>query len=611
MTSPLLEIQNLSIRLKVPSGVLHAVRNASLTLNRGEALGIVGESGSGKSLTAMALMRLLPKVANVEFDTLKFDGTDLGEVPEATFTRDYLGPRLSMIFQEPMTSLNPVYTIGRQLTEASVRIGRMTNAQANTRALELLDRVGIPNPKARMAQYPHQLSGGQRQRVMIAMALMLEPELLIADEPTTALDATIQTQIMTLLNDLRREMNMGMILITHDLAVVSENVDRVAVMYGGEIVESGRSGDVLAAPAHPYTRALLTAIPHMGGEPKRLGAIPGTVPALLQPPKGCVFAARCAHAEPRCATERPPRQGSDNHHRLCILTEKTLAELPPAVPSDPLPKREMAHEAVLEARHVSRVFHSRSGLFGPRHEIRAVDDISLSLKRGETLALVGESGSGKTTLSRLLLGLDTPTSGEILLDGQPVEAMDGLRRADLVQPIFQDPYSSLNPRRTLAEIIARPLALRGMGTARERQLKARELMERVRLPERLMHSYPSQLSGGQRQRVAIARALVTSPEILVCDEPTSALDVSVQAQILNLLVDLQAELGLTCLLITHDMAVVHQIASRVAVMLDGKIVEEGPAAELLANPKNAYTRTLLDAAPQFRPTETPTMEATS
>lgn len=611
MPQPLLKIDNLSVRLAVPSGELHAVRNVSLTLNRGEALGIVGESGSGKSLTAMALMRLLPKAATVAFDNLIFDGTDLSQVAEASFTNNFLGPRLSMIFQEPMTSLNPVYSIGRQLIEASLRGGRMSKAQAIDRALALLDRVGIPNPKTRMTQYPHQLSGGQRQRVMIAMALMLEPELLIADEPTTALDATIQTQIMALLDELRREMNMAMILITHDLAVVSENVDRVSVMYGGEIIESGRSGDVLATPAHPYTRALLTAIPHMGDKPKRLGAIPGTVPALLQPPQGCVFASRCAHAEAQCVHTRAARQGDENHHWQCILTDKMRAELPAAVSTDALPRRELADEVVLEARNVSRVFQARNGFFGARYEIRAVDGVSLSLQRGETLALVGESGSGKTTLSRLLLGLDTPTSGDILLGGQPVADLDGLDRADLIQPIFQDPYSSLNPRRTLAEIIARPLALRGIGSARERQIKAREVMDLVRLPDRLMHSYPSQLSGGQRQRVAIARALVRSPEILVCDEPTSALDVSVQAQILNLLVDLQTELGLTCLLITHDMAVVHQIASRVAVMLEGKLVEEGPAMELMANPKHDYTRTLLAAAPRFRPTTTPRMEATS
>jgi len=393
--------------------------------------------------------------------------------------------------------------------------------------------------------------------------------------------------------------------------LMSQNVDQVSVMYGGEIVEEGLSGSVLASPAHPYTKALLAAIPQMTSEPKRLGAIPGTVPALLHPPKGCVFAPRCAHARQICIDQRPPEQGPADHHRRCILTQDDLAALPRAKAGEALPKRVHHEEIVLEARNVSRVFYSRNGLFSPRHEIYAVDNVSLSLKRGETLALVGESGSGKTTLSRMLLGLDDPTSGEIILDGTPIAAMNGMRRAALVQPIFQDPYSSLNPRRTLGQIIARPLALRGEGTAAEHQQKAREQMERVQLPERLLHSYPSQLSGGQRQRVAIARALITSPEILVCDEPTSALDVSVQAQILNLLIDLQAELGLTCLLITHDMAVVHQIASRIAVMLDGKLVEEGTAEQVLQNPKNDYTRALLAAAPQFRPTESNRMEVTS
>ena len=512
---------------------------------------------------------------------------------------------MAMIFQEPMTSLNPVYTIGRQLTEASVRNGILDARAARRRALDLLDRVGIPDPETRLGQYPHQLSGGQRQRVMIAMALMQEPELLIADEPTTALDVTVQAQIMELLADLRREMGMAMILITHDLAVVARNVDRIAVMYAGEVVEQGTTEAVLRQPAHPYTRALLGAIPRLEGTPRRLQAIPGTVPSMMRIPDACIFAPRCAQARDVCHRAPPPEQGDDVHSRRCVLTDAEVAALDDDR-SEPLVRAAHTDEdVVLSARDVTRVFTSRRGLFGPPRETRAVDGVSLDIRRGETLALVGESGSGKSTLARILLGLDAPTSGEILLDGTPVAEMPPMRRAGLVQPIFQDPYSSLNPRRTLAEIIARPLALRGDGTAADRFARAKEMMERVRLPARLLHSYPSQLSGGQRQRVAIARALVTEPSMLICDEPTSALDVSVQAQILNLIAGLQRDLGLTCLLITHDMAVVHQVADRIAVMLNGRLVEEGTAERVLTAPESDYTRTLLAAAPRFEETKVP------
>ncbi|SMX43803.1 dipeptide ABC transporter ATP-binding protein [Actibacterium lipolyticum] len=611
--SKLLEINNLSVTLPLPGGQLHAVRDVSITLNRGEALGIVGESGSGKSMSALALMRLLPQRA-LQTGKMLFDGTDLTGLSDAQYAQQFLGHRIAMIFQEPMTSLNPVYTIGRQLTEAAVQFGSYTPTAARARALALLDRVGIPDPKARMAQYPHQLSGGQRQRVMIAMALMLEPELLIADEPTTALDVTVQAQILDLLADLRREMGMAMILITHDLAVVAEQTDRVAVMYGGEMIEEGTAKSVMAAPAHPYTQALLTAIPRMDGPPRRLGAIPGTVPSLMTPPKGCVFAPRCGFVRPDCLEARPPQLGDADHQRRCVLSDADRPTSAPAAPIRTDHAEVSGGEAVIAARDITQVFTSRKGMFGPKHEIRAVDGVSLTLKRGETLALVGESGSGKSTLARIMLGLSLPTSGTVEMLGRPVADLAPLERAALVQPIFQDPYSSLNPRRTLAEIIARPLTLRGEDDPEACAAKTRDAMEMVRLPARMLHSYPSQISGGQRQRVAIARALVTRPQALVCDEPTSALDVSVQAQILNLLDELQTELGLSCLVITHDMAVVHQVADRVAVMLNGKLVEEGGCDSVLRNPSSDYTARLLAAAPQFRPDEMtapPAQEATA
>ncbi|NNU79047.1 ABC transporter ATP-binding protein [Halovulum dunhuangense] len=602
---PLIEIEKLSVRLPVPTGWLHAVHGLSFTLDRGEALGIVGESGSGKSMTALALMRLLPRGARVEADAMRMDGRDLMSMSDRQFADTIQGNRIGMIFQEPMTSLNPVYTIGRQMTEAAIRLGRMDAQAARDRAIRLLDRVGIPDPAARMGQYPHQMSGGQRQRVMIAMALMLEPDLLIADEPTTALDVTVQAQIMDLLADLRRETGMAMILISHDLAVVSHATDRVAVMYGGEILEAGRASDVLRNARHPYSAALLRAIPTIDGPRQRLAAIPGTVASQMAPPTACVFAPRCAEVRPDCTQARPPVQADGDHWARCVLPGPGKLA---AAPAEPLPAAaDTSHaDLMIEARGVTKLYQLRSGIFGTKKEIRAVDDVSLTVRRGETLALVGESGSGKSTLARILLGLIPATAGEVRLQGQPIEGLSDTARARLVQPIFQDPYSSLNPRRTVAEIIARPLRLRGED-ASEALRRAREMMDLVRMPARLLHSYPLHLSGGQRQRVAIARAMINNPEVLICDEPTSALDVSVQAQILNLLVDLQADFGLTTLIITHDMAVVHQLANRVAVLLQGRLVEEGPAARVLTQPEAPYTRALLDAAPRFETRPAPGM----
>ncbi|SOH94377.1 peptide/nickel transport system ATP-binding protein [Monaibacterium marinum] len=598
--SKLLEINNLSVTLPLPGNTLHVVRDVSISLERGQTLGIVGESGSGKSMSALALMRLLPRSAIADATTMQLDGLDLRTLDDRNFTRQIAGPQIGMIFQEPMTSLNPVYTIGRQMTEGAVSRGLLSGKQVERKAIDLLERVGIPDPAGRMSQFPHQLSGGQRQRVMIAMTLMLDPTLLIADEPTTALDVTVQAQILDLLDDLRRERQMGMILISHDLAVVAERSDDVAVMYGGEIIERGDASGVLRAPAHPYTQSLMLAIPHLGMAPGRLGAIPGTVPSLVSPPKGCIFAPRCSYRREDCTTARPQMRDHDGQHSYrCVL------ETPPTRHAEVIPLRAAGTpvgQDVITATNINQVFETRKALFGAKRQIQALDDVSLSLKRGETLALIGESGSGKSTLARILLGLAQPTSGQVRMLDRPVAELAPQERAAFVQPIFQDPYSSLNPRRRLAEIIARPLQLRGEKDSKVLKQAVGEALDIVRLPQRLLHAYPSQLSGGQRQRVAIARALVTRPAALICDEPTSALDVSVQAQILNLLDDLKAEMGLTCLLITHDMAVVHQIADRVVVMLNGKVVEEGPAQQVLKTPTNDYTRNLLAAAPRFEMT---------
>ena len=596
----ILSVDDLEVVLHTAVGELKAVRGTSFDLKAGEAIGIVGESGSGKSMTALALMRLLPRVARLRANAITLEGIAIDSTDDREFAHSIAGQKISMIFQEPMTSLNPVYSIGRQLTEAAVQFAGRSPKAARARAIELLERVGIPDPVARLDQYPHQLSGGQRQRVMIAMALMNEPELIIADEPTTALDVTVQAQIMELLAELRREFGMAMILITHDLAVVASTVDKVAVMYGGEIVEKGPRRDVLSNPMHPYTRGLLACVPKMDDTPRRLGAIPGIVPALLGEVDFCVFSSRCAHVRDVCRTQRPPIQGDARRSYNCIMPPAEIDSLAPAQPNDEmLPPVVETGPALIEARGIHKFYHVKKGLFGEKKTLHAVNDVSLQIRRGETFALVGESGSGKTTLAKILLGLSPADGGDVLLDGQAVSAMDGRRRARLMQPIFQDPYSSLNPRHTIAQIIARPLDVHRIGDAASRKEAVLDVMGRVGLPDRVLHNYPSQMSGGQRQRVAIARALIMKPALLVCDEPTSALDVSVQAQILNLLADLQEDLGLTYLLITHNIAVVHQVASRIAVMHQGEIVEMGEARRILHAPEHDYTRALLSSVPEL------------
>ncbi len=544
-------------------------------------------------------MNLLPRSAMRTARTLRLLDHDLTRMPDAEFARTIAGQKIAMIFQEPMTSLNPVYPIGRQLTESVVRAGLMTETEARKRAVDLLDRVRMPDPSGRLDQYPHQFSGGQRQRIMIAMALMAEPDLIVADEPTTALDVTVQAEILRLMAELQRDLGMATILITHDLGVVAETVDRVAVMYAGEFVESGPVADVLGRPQHPYTSALIKAAPEPDGVRRRLAAIPGQIRPVYGPRRACVFENRCPLVESACRSAHPDlRNAGPDHAYRCILPpDRVLAA---AAPQPEIPTAtDIADDTVIELGGVSRVFATRPRVFQPRRQIRAVDNVDLSVRRGETFALVGESGSGKSTLARMLLGLDKPTEGRIEVDGAPVSELAGVNRARLIQPIFQDPYSSLNPRRSIAEIIAQPMSLHGIGTATERRARVAETLDTVGLPRAFMHNYPNQLSGGQRQRVAIARALILNPEILVCDEPTSALDVSVQAQILNLLADLKGRSGLTLFIITHDIGVVHQIADRVAVMKAGRIVEIGGAAQVLHAPKDPYTEALLSAVPSI------------
>jgi peptide/nickel transport system ATP-binding protein len=591
---PLLEVRNLSVVLPVGERKLHAVRDVSFTLERGEALGVVGESGSGKSMTSLALMNLLPRQASREADVLRLGEHDLLAMDKQEFSRSLAGKRMAMIFQEPMTSLNPVYTIGQQIMEMMTPDAATSAKAIRERAVYLLERIGIPDAGGRLKQYPHELSGGLRQRVMIAMMLMNKPDLLIADEPTTALDVTVQASILKLLMELRKELGMALILVSHDLGVVSQSMDKIAVMYAGELVETGPVAEVLGAPQHPYTQGLLASIPAVRHGGDRLPSIPGTVPALFAQPVGCVFASRCSHVQAECRAACPPMQSTDQDHLYrCVMTPDShrlsLASSPAvhAIVSRP------RSDALLSARNVGCTFTIRSGLFAKGRPLTAVDDVSLDIAEGEIVALVGESGSGKSTLARILLGLQAPDKGDVLIAGTPVQSVPPFERAKLVQPVFQDPYSSLNPRKTIGQSIGRPLELHGQDSPAERRKIIEQTMELVGLPRRLVNNYPAQLSGGQRQRVAIARAIILKPKLLICDEPTSALDVSVQAQILNLLLDLRDELGLSYLLITHDLAVVDCVATRVAVMHRGRIVELGNKDDVLAAPGHPYTRTLL------------------
>ncbi|MCG8546379.1 MAG: ABC transporter ATP-binding protein [Alphaproteobacteria bacterium] len=596
----LLRIDGLSIDLPTDAGTLHAVRGVSFAIGRGETLGLVGESGCGKSLTALSIMNLLPKSASRSADCIELFGEDLRALDEMALAQGYRGQRVSYIFQEPMTSLNPVYSIGHQLTEVMLRHQNTTHEAATDRAVYLLERVGITGAVARLAQYPHQFSGGQRQRILVALALMNEPDLVIADEPTTALDVTIQAQILRLLKELQQEMGMALILISHDLGVISRMCDDVIVMYAGRVVEKGAANDVLRAPQHPYTQGLVRCISVETGElgVQRLETIPGTVPSLIDFHEGCAFSDRCSFATAACEHGIPPtHEMAGTHTYECIHGPSEIAKLtrPETAISQGRTKQVPSAmiETALQLKDITCRFTVRSGIFARRKTLTAVNDVSLILPKGETLALVGESGSGKSTLARILVGIQSADAGEIRLFGRPSTQFDRLEFARRIQPIFQDPYGSLNPRRTIGQIIQKPLMIHGIGDAEIRERRTREVLDAVGLPKRYTNRYASQLSGGQRQRVAIARALALQPEIIVCDEPTSALDVSIQAQILNLLADLRDDFGLTYLFITHDLEVVRHLADQVAVMYFGEIVESGRTAQIFNSPKHPYTRSLL------------------
>ncbi|UZK52987.1 ABC transporter ATP-binding protein [Streptomyces drozdowiczii] len=600
MTAPeLLEVRDLGVEFTAPDGSpLRAVRGVSFTLRRGETLAVVGESGSGKSTTALALNRMLPGTGRITTGTVRLEGRDLAAADE-TELRAVRGARIGMVFQDPMTALNPVLTAGRHIDEALRAHGNHDKAARRARTVELLDRVGIPDPHRRADDHPHQFSGGQRQRILIAMALAGEPDVLLADEPTTALDATVQDQILALLGDLNRETGTALVLITHNMGVVARACERVLVMYGGTVVEDGPTAEVLTRPRHPYTAGLLAAVPRLATPSgTRLTGIPGSPPDLTLLGDGCAFADRCTLTEDRCRTQTPPLTRVADGIRVACLpaagrTEPLPAPAPPARIDRPAPGA-----VVLEADGLTKTYGGRGAR---RRGEPALDGVSLTLREGETLGIVGESGSGKSTLARVLAHAHTADGGTLRLRGEDItrpsrRALHAVRRQ--VQMVFQDPYASLNPRMTVGEIVAEPLVAFGIGDREARRERVAELLELAGLDPAVAGRHPRSFSGGQRQRIGIARALAPAPTVLICDEPVSALDVSVQAQITGLLTDLQRDLGLSLVFIAHDLAVVRQISHRIAVMHRGRIVETGTADEVCEHPRDPYTRALLAAAPE-------------
>ena len=582
---------------------LVAVDGVDFELRAGETLALLGESGCGKSATALSLLRLLPAAGRIIGGEVEFAGRELLALPE-TEMRAVRGGGMAMIFQEPATSLNPVLTVGRQIGEVLERHLALSGQAARSRALELLDAVGIADAPRRLGEFPFQLSGGMKQRVMIALALAGNPRLLIADEPTTALDVTIQAQILDLLRRLQAERGMGMLLITHDLGVVAQMAQRVGVMYAGELVEEAPRDAFFAAPRHPYTQKLFAALPDLARRGGRLATIAGQVPALSSMPTGCRFAARCAHAWDRCRDEAPDwhQAGAEHRVRCHLLAEPGRAQVVAPLVAAPVVGASTADGALLSVEDLRVHFPIRRGVLQRTiGHVKAVDGVSLELARGRTLALVGESGCGKTTVGKAILQLIAPTGGSVRLDGIELcglsrGALRPLRRR--MQMIFQDPFASLNPRLPVGEIIGE--GMNALVPQTDCAAAIATLLRQVGLDADAAFRYPHEFSGGQRQRIAIARVLAVAPELIVCDEPTSALDVSVQAQILNLLKSLQDDLGIAYLFITHNFAVVEYLAHEVAVMYLGRIVEQGRVDEVLRSPQHPYTRALLSAVPSPR-----------
>ncbi len=608
MSDTLLRVENMSTWLASARGQVRAVDDVSFDIRRGETFSLLGESGCGKSMTALSIMGLVPTPAGrIVSGHVWLQNQDLTRYSEMAM-RGIRGNRIAMIFQEPMTSLNPVLSVGEQIGESLRRHKGLRGRAEQRKALDLLDAVGIPDPERRYREFPHQLSGGMKQRVMIAIALAGDPELLIADEPTTALDVTIQAQVLDLLRRLQRDTGMAILLITHDLGVVSEMTDRVAVMYAGQVVELAERHEFFSNPHHPYSRKLFESLPSMEKRTRTLEVIPGSVPALTQAFSACRFEPRCDYAWRTCAEIEPrwTALGAAQGVR-CHLHDPEYAgdgaRTRPRVGGEAAPVPPNGAEALLSVADLQVHFPIHKGLLKrTAGYVYAVDGVSLEVKKAHTLALVGESGCGKTTVGKGILQLLRGyTKGSVRYDGLDLMHLRGerLRRARAnFQIIFQDPFSSMNPRMRVGDIIEEGMTAQNVGSSRAaRQARVAELLQHVGLAPDMARRYPHEFSGGQRQRICIARALAVNPKLIVCDEPTSALDVSVQAQILNLLKNLQNDFDLSYLFITHDLSVVAYLAHEVAVMYLGRIVERGPVADVLNNAKHPYTRALLAAVP--------------
>jgi peptide/nickel transport system ATP-binding protein len=606
ITAPLLEIDRLSVRFE-GAQPLGAVDGATFQVGRGETVALVGESGSGKTVTALSILRLEGfRGGRIVGGQIRFDGQALTDLPERSL--DALrGRRIAMIFQEPMTAFDPVFTIGEQIVETICRHEAVSRTAAHERAVRLLERVRIPDARLRMKQIPGQLSGGMRQRAMIAMALACGPDLLVADEPTTALDVTTQAQILALLKEIQREDGMSILLITHDLTVAAAVADRVVVMYAGRIAEQTEAGALFARPRHPYTRGLLQASVHRGPDAGgKLTAIPGAIPRLDEMPPGCRFHPRCAFATARCTAEAPAAAATSGDAACWHPVDEALAPSVSATTTgSPPATQSLAPPPLVEAVRVSKSFAVGGGLLRRRIAVRALDDVSLTIGAGETLGLVGESGCGKSTLGRVLLGLEAPSGGEVRFEGRALSGLRGRARKRVrgdMQMVFQDPYGSIDPRWIVHDIVAEPLVSHRRWGAADLRKRVEELLALVGLPASAQRRHVHEFSGGQRQRIGIARAIALRPRFLVADEAVSALDLSVQAQIVNLLADLRERLGLTTLFIGHALAIVRHLSDRIGVMYLGRLVELGPADEVFARPAHPYTSALVASAPATGPT---------
>jgi peptide/nickel transport system ATP-binding protein len=610
-----LQIEDLRTEIQLKRDVVRAVDGVSLHVDEGETLGIVGESGCGKTMTALSIMGLLPNGGRIAGGSIKLAGREITGLsgPEL---RKIRGDEIGMIFQDPLSSLNPTQTVGQQVSEVVLLHRAVSKKDARERAIEVLDLVGLPRARERADEYPHQFSGGMRQRVMIAMALACDPRLLIADEPTTALDVTIQKQILELIDGLRQRLGMAVIMVTHDLGVIAGRADRVAVMYAGKVVETTNTTALYANPRHPYTEALFHALPEKSAETRdRLYSIPGAPPDLVNPPAGCRFASRCRYATDRCRAEPPVLAGETAAHAYrCFFPVGGPAKTVGGhlVITEPEPPREtvapataVVGDVVLSATGLVKDFPVTKGALQRRvGTVSAVAGVSFDIRKGETLGIVGESGCGKTTIGRMLVGLDKPTSGVISFDGKDLARSSSRQyrreRRD-IQYMFQDSYASLDPRMRAGSILREPLMVQGIGSRSEQHAKVREVLIKVGLPPSWTERYPHEFSGGQRQRLGFARALLLNPQLIVADEPVSALDVSVQAQVLNMMRDLQQELALTYLFISHDLSVVRYLSNHIGVMYLGKLVEIGPADEVYLRPAHPYTKGLIESAPTADP----------